>query len=247
MGRPSRKLPISRVVGSSPEFSLTDGNWKKVEVAYGRALSDTIRQSIVETTNKFLASEVFERNAKPLTPALDLVESIKAASNNLRKEVSTAGGDAGAFAQSVIKEHFFSSHLRMEPYEQLFHALGDVMSSLSSACTQALAEMDDPDARVFRDGASWDDWIRALTKIARQNNLPIGASKAGTTKADVGPFARLIAALQKHLPIEARRHANSRLSAAIYSARQPIGTTEKIKSGRIKLKPRVKNVLSRTR
>ncbi len=177
---------------------------RKSRRAYGCALSDTIRQSIVETTNRFLASEVFERNAKPLRPAVDLVESIKAVSNNLRKELATAGGDAGAFAQSVIKEHFFSSHLRIEPYEQLFHALDDVMSSLSAACMQALAEMDDPDARVFRDGASWDNWIRALTKIAKQNNLPTGASKSGSTEADVGPFARLIAALQSHLPKKAQ-------------------------------------------
>ena len=103
----------------------------------------------------------------------------------------------------------------MEPYEQLFHALGDVMFSLSGACMQALAEMDDPDATVFRNGASWDNWIRALTKIAEQSDLPLAAPKAGNPEADVGPFARLIAALQERLPIEARKHANTRLSAAI--------------------------------
>ena len=151
-----------------------------------------------------------------------MVNSIKAASDNLRKELSTAGGDAGAFAQSAIKDHFSSAHLRMELYEQLFHALGDVMFSLSAACTETLAEMDDLDVRVFRDGASWDDWIRALTKIANQNDLPIGASKAGNPEAGSGPFARLTAALQEHLPKEARRHTNTRLSAAIYSARQSI-------------------------
>ena len=87
--------------------------------------------------------------------------------------------------------------------------------------------MDDPDAKVFRNDASWDNWIRELTKIAEQNDLPSGASKAGNPKADVGPFARLIAALQKHLPIEARKHANTRLSAAIYSARrQPVENEE---------------------
>ena len=100
------------------------------------------------------------------------------------------------------------------------------MSSLSAACMQALAEMDDPDARVFRDGASWDNWIRALTKIAKQNNLLTGASKSGSTEADLGPFAGLIAALQIHLPKKAQRHANTRLSEAIYSARQLIETIE---------------------
>ncbi len=226
MGRPTRKLPISRAVGSSPEFSLTDQGWKKVEIDYGRALPAAVRQSIVDTTNKYLEWEVFERNASALKPAVDLVESIKAASNNLRKKLSMAGGDAGAFAQSVIKEHFHSAHFRKNSYDQLFYALGDVMSSLSAACQTALAEIDDPDATFFREGASWDDWIRALTKIAEENDLPTGASKAGNPEADVGPFARLVVALQAHLPKEAQRHANTRLSSAIYSARQPLKATD---------------------
>lgn len=220
MGRPARKLPIS--VSSSQEFSLTDQGWKKVEIDYGEALPAAVRQSIVDSTNKYLEWEVFERNANGLKPAVDLVESIKAASNNLRKKLSRAGGDAGAVAQSVIKEHFRSAHFRTNSYDQLFHALGDVMSSLSAACQTALAEIDDPDAMFFREGASWDDWIRALTGIAEENDLPTGASKAGSRKSDVGPFARLVATLQEHLPKEARRHANTRLSSAIYSARHPL-------------------------
>lgn len=222
MGRPARKLPISRAVGSSPEFSLTDQGWKKVEIVYGQALPAAVRQSIVDTTNKYLEWEVFERNASALTPAVYLVESIKSASDNLRKKLSKTGGDAGAFAQSVIKEHFHPVHFRMEPYDQLFHALGDVMSSLSVACQTALLDMDDPEGKVFREGASWDDWIRALTNIAEENDLPTASSKAGNPDADVGPFARLVAALQAHLPKEARRHLNTRLSSAIYSARQPV-------------------------
>lgn len=226
MGRPARKLPISKAVGNSPEFSLSDQGWKKVEVAYGQALPAAVRQSIVDTTNKYLEWEVFERNASALSPAVDLVKSIKAASSNLRQKLSMAGGDAGAFAQSVIKEHLHSAHFRMKPNDQLFHALGDIMSSLSVACQAAIEEMDDPEGKVFREGASWDDWIRALTNIAEENDLPTAASKAGNRKSDVGPFARLVAELQAHLPKEARRHANTRLSSAIYSARHPLKTTD---------------------
>lgn len=226
MGRPSRKLPISGAVGSSPEFSLSDPDWKQVEIAYGQALPAAVRQSIVDTTNKYLEWEVFERNASALTPAVDLVESIKAASNNLRKKLSKTGGDAGAFAQSVIKEHFHSVHFRGNSYDQLFHALGDVMSSLSVACQTALGEMDDPEGKVFREGASWDDWIRALTNIVEENDLPTASSKAGNRKSDVGPFARMVAALQQHLPKQSRRHLNTRLSSAIYSARQPLKATD---------------------
>jgi hypothetical protein len=227
MGRPTRKLPISRAVGSFPKFSLTDRDWKKVEIAYGQTLPAAVRLSIVDATNKYLEWEVFERNAGALGPAIDLLKSIKAASNNLRKKLSTTGGDAGAFGQSVIKEHFHSVHFKMEPYDQLFHALGEVMSSLSIACQVALAEMDDPEGKVFREGASWDDWIRALTNIAEENDLPTAASKAGNSEAEVGPFARLIEALQLYLPKEAQRHANTRLSSAIYSARaKPLKTAE---------------------
>jgi hypothetical protein len=229
MGRPARKLPMSRVIGGSAEFSITARDWKKVEAAYGCALSDAVHQSIVDKTNKFLASEVFERHAKPLTPAIKLIESVKATSDKLQGELSTKGGDAGVFAQSVIKQHFFSSRLRMEPYDQLFHVLVELTSSLSTACRQALAETDDLDATIFRDGASWDNWIRELTQIASQNGLPTAAPKAGSREADFGPFARLIAALQKHLPQEARRHTNSRLSAAIYAARnKPLETIEEL-------------------
>ncbi|MDR6304556.1 hypothetical protein GGQ85_002266 [Nitrobacter vulgaris] len=226
MGRPARKLPLSSAVGNSPQFSLTDQDWAKVEIAYGQTLPTAVRQSIVETTNKFLEWEVFERNACALSPAVDLVKSINVASNSLRQKLSRAGGDAGAFGQSVLKEHFRSVHFRKDSYDQLFHALGDVMSSLSAACQSALTEMDDPDAKFFREGASWDDWIRALTNIAEENDLPTASSKAGNPEADVGPFARLVAALQAHLPKEARKHLNTRLSSAIYSARQPLKATD---------------------
>jgi hypothetical protein len=220
MGRPYRKLPISREVGRSLELSLTAESWDKIQAAYGYPLSNTVRQAIVEATNNYLASEVFERNAKPSKPVIDMVEAIKAASDNLRKKLSPAGGESGAFAQSVIRQYLSSKHLQVEPYEQVFQVLGEVMSSLSAACIQALSELDDPDAKVFRDGVSWASWIRALTAIAEQNVLPTAAHKAGDSEAEFGPFARFVEALQVHLPKQARRHANTRLSSEIYHARQ---------------------------
>lgn len=230
MGRPSHKLPVSRVVGHTPEFSLTAENWSEIEAGYGCSLSNTERQAIVEATNDYLTSEVFERNAKPSKPAIDMVEAIKAASDNLRKKLSTAGGETAAFAQSAIREHLVSKYLKIEPYEQLFHALDEMTSSLSAACTQALSELDDPEATVFREGVSWESWVRALTAVAVQNGLPAAASKAGNAEAKLGAFARFVEALQVHLPEEARRHANTRLSSFIYRARQqPVEDTDKSK------------------
>jgi hypothetical protein len=230
MGRPPRKLPISGAVGRFPEFLLTAENWNEIEAAYGCTLSDSVRQSIIEATNDYLASEVFERNAKPSKPAIDRIESIKVASDHLREKLSTPGGQTGAFTQSVIREYLFSRHLQIEPYEQLFQVLDELMSSLSAACTQALTELDDPDAKVFRDGVSWEAWIRALTDIADQNGLAIAAPRAGNPEAELGPFARFVEMLQAQLPKEARRHANTRLSSNIYWARrQPIEASEESK------------------
>jgi hypothetical protein len=111
-------------------------------------------------------------------------------------------------------------YLKIEPYEQLFQALDEVTSSLSAACKQAVAELDDPDALVFRQGVSWQSWIRALTTIAEQNGLPTAAPKAGNAEVELGPFARFVEALQVYLPKEARLHANTRLSSEIYRARR---------------------------
>jgi hypothetical protein len=240
VARSVRMLPMARSSGSPAKFSITGKDWGAVEAAYGCVLPDGVRHSIVEATNHFLRNEVFERKATPARLAMDKISSIRTASNNLRHELARCGGEPGHVAQQFIKEQFSGSGLTWEPHERLFHALGAVLLSLSTACSQALTELGDQDARPFREGASWEHWIQRLTDTARDNKLPFRVSKGSDKSRRESPFTLLVAALQRRLPKEAQRHAHSHaaLAKAISKARRQNGTN-KVAKARRKVPPEV--------
>jgi hypothetical protein len=207
MARSVQMLPMARASGTPAEISITDGDWKEIEVAYGHALPSNVRQSIVEATNKFLYWEIFERNAKPAKDAVDLISSIRVKSGELRSLLAR-GGDVGFVAQQLVAEQFNKPRrFTLARHERLFHALDDVLMPLSAACKQALITVaDQENLRPFREGRSWNDWIRRLTTIIRENKLSSQVSKGSDKSQNVSPFTKLVAALQKQLPEEAQRH-----------------------------------------
>lgn len=246
MARSVRMMLSSRSSGRSEEISLTDHDWKDVEAAYGHSLLTEVRKSIIEATNELLYWEVFERNALPEREALNLISSIRSASNNLRAALSVCGGDAGFVAQLLIKESLVTPRLSLERHEQIFHALGELLFSLSSACTQALADPSVPDqvkpaapidasavlfdeysanrpARPFREGESWNAWIGRLTEIASKNRLPFKVSKGSDKSNRTSPFVLLVDALQKFLPSGSKHtHSLGGLAKAITGARHKV-------------------------
>jgi hypothetical protein len=93
------------------------------------------------------------------------------------------------------------------------------------ACKSALAELDDPNLPGHREGECWRGWVRALTQIAKQHKLPIGASTDATHGPS--PFVELVRELQRHVLPEARRHTRSyeALAKAIQRARRAGGVS----------------------
>jgi hypothetical protein len=84
----------------------------------------------------------------------------------------------------------------------------DVLTSLSLACGQALQDMHHPRLRGYRGGEAWDQWIRDLTKIMRDHELPVGVSKGEDRSTEESPFVLLVVALQncECVPHKAHRH-----------------------------------------
>jgi hypothetical protein len=125
------------------------------------------------------------------------------------------------FADRLIKKHFEDSRLAIQRGD-LFHALGGVLTSLSVACTLALKEMSDPNLPGYREGECWDQWIRRLLIIARENHLPFAATKGSDKTNAHSPFVLMVAALQDCVPKKARRHchSNDALATAIHRARK---------------------------
>jgi hypothetical protein len=72
-----------------------------------------------------------------------------------------------------------------------------------------------------REGTCWDLWIRRLTSIARENDLPFAAPKGSDKGVAHSPFVLMVAALQGCVPTSARRHHASMdaLATAIHRAR----------------------------
>ena len=86
-------------------------------------------------------------------------------------------------------------------------------------------ELDDPNLRGHREGERWRGWVRALTQIAEQHKLPIGA-RTDTTHGP-SPFVVLVRELQRYVLPEARRHTHSyeALAKAIQRARRAGGVS----------------------
>jgi hypothetical protein len=202
-----------------PKFRFAIDSWPKIEQQYGRLLPLNVRQHILEVTGSYLYFEVFERQAKPLRFAIERVEAISRAANNLRLVLTGRASDESVYARHLIGKHFSDRRLKTNR-GNMTETLAGVLTSLLVACDLALQEMKDTPS--FRVGDCWNKWIRNLTSIARKNKLPFSVSKASGKAAATSPFVLMVAELQRHLDKGARRHShsNSALAAAITRARK---------------------------
>jgi hypothetical protein len=192
-----------------PQLSIS---WDQIEKAYGRTLAADVRQRILETTELFAHFEVCERTVPPLQDAIDIVSKIRSAANSLQSAVGSFNGstDAMSYSETLIKRHFREPRLKVprDAYGP-FNALSGVLTSLAVACNFALREMESPDIPGHREGEDWKNWIRSLTRIARDNDLPWQVSKGSDKSTQESPFTKLVAALHECVRKDARRHHHS--------------------------------------
>ena len=223
----ARRVPLLPIASASsePPLTITD-SWDRIEKAYGHSLADHVRQCILETTKSFAYFEVFERTARPLQDAIDIVSTVRGTANSLQNALAGSfkgSVDASYYAESLIKRNFRDPRLKVPRYScGPFDALSGVLTSLAVACNLALGEMESSDAPGHREGECWEDWIRSLTRISQENRLPWRVSKGSDKSAQESPFTMLVAALHECVPKDARRHhhSNAALAKAINEARR---------------------------
>jgi hypothetical protein len=219
MAKSAPTIPIASAAGKPDDFEITEQNWQKIERAYQNSLSADVRKRIFEATMSFVYWEVFER-AKPRRVAIERIEAIKKATGNLSQILAVLASDASVHVNHLVKKHFRDPRLTMQRGD-LFHALDGVLTSLSAACDLALKEI--LNLPGYHEGECWDQWIRKLTRIVREHELPFHASKGSdkTSEPAHSPFVLMVEALQDCVPASARRHHFSRdaLATAIHRAR----------------------------
>jgi hypothetical protein len=220
MARSVRTLPIASAAGD-PNFSIADDDWRKIEKAYGHILSPTVRRKILKVTFEFVYFEVFERTAAPVSGSIDRIKSIDNALKEPFLTLHAPSDVTKVYADHVVKRHFNDPRLRLDRGD-LFNAISGVLSSLKVACTKALQELHDPQLLGHREGDCWRQWIRRMTKIVRDIDLPSAASKGGDKGNAHSPFVLMVESMQKTcVPKAARRynHSNAALAVAISRAR----------------------------
>lgn len=220
MPKRTPKLSTATAVGQS-RFELSEACWSRVEQAYGCSLSSEARHQIIAATNEFIEFEKLERTAEPMVWTQKKIEGIEGAAAKLTNELQMPGTGDDTLLEATdciagkIRPSLPEGRVALRGLEKL-------LLELSIACGLALKEIDENDEIGFREGDSWGVWIRTLTRIAADRNLPTGVSK-GSDKStrDASPFVHLVNELQNCLPAESERHTHSlgALSGAISRAR----------------------------
>ena len=234
MGKRAPNLPVASA--EREKVTIVDGDWRRIESAYGRKLSPEARRDIHERTQEFVDRAEFEQNAEPVSHALDRISAIIGAASSLRSALDGGNDDADIHARTLIKKHFRSVDrpgaaeicveiavpraAEGERDDPLRGISGD-MRLLILASQDAQEELNNTKDEGFKEGEAWDRWIGRLTSIAKQHGLPCGARKDSDKQFRSSPFVELVWELQKFVPKAHRRdHSKGALAVAIGAARK---------------------------
>lgn len=236
--RVAAKLPIASADGK-PRLKISEGDWKRIEKAYGHALTKPLRQKVCDATREYLEWDELEKAAQRASEAEVKINAVKAAASKFRDAIfqrpRNIARDADFFARRLISKHL---GLSFQGRDGLQNSLLKIERDISDACDRAFDIFDACDRALhdlqeengFRDGETWGLWIRKLTKILKAHQLPTEVRK-DTVKNLTGkpsPFVAFVRELQACVPEEYRRSqpysaeapANIALSEAIYRARR---------------------------
>ena len=212
-----RTLPIATAASERPRVDIQEADWASLEAALGEEVSTGVRGKVIGTTANFLHFAPFELAAEPLSGSEKRLTKVRKAAASFQQALIEGGSsDATFFADHLIERHF--DDVRMRDGQKLFYLSG-ILTSFIVACAKAQEEIDGDDLAGHRSGAAWENWIRSLTKLLSENDLPTQVRK-DTDKNPGGqasPFVRFIERLQACFDVKYRRatHSNTACHSAL--------------------------------
>jgi hypothetical protein len=229
MARTKPNLMFS-AAGRNPRLVITTLDWVRIEEAYGHPLDPAVRKRMRAAAGQYIEWAELEQNVRPSAECTKRVCVIKHAARAFRKAIFECSpkisGEADYYARSLICKHMY---LAFDGRDGLQNLAAQVGRDVTKACERALAELRCQESSGFRPGEMWERWIRDLTAIAADAQLPTTVRKdTDKIKSDKpSPFVSLLRELQACLPQEYRRShpssadagANIALSTAIVRAR----------------------------
>jgi hypothetical protein len=234
MGRKSAKLNVASLVGR-PHLDDRTIHWPQIEQAYGHSIPGATRSKIINATNQLLEFSAFALAARPLAELIDHLKVLGICGGNLLNELTARFPRRGQSPDSCEVESVSAANIAIERHLKLLSAarpytlemIADMLSCLIVACKRAEKDFVDPPGEDESKPASldealhWAQWIRRLTTILTEANLPTAASKgADKSKLDKpSPFVALVYELHRYIP-NAKFHSDGALTQAITRARR---------------------------
>src|SRR5262249_16282633 len=212
-----------------PKFRVSKADWIRIESAYGHPLAARMRRKIRAATREYLDWAEFEPEAATMSKTAARVRTIRKAARKFREGILRCppklGREADYYARSLICKHM---GLPFKGRDGLQNLALQVERDIANGCDRALAEL--TKESDFREGETWQWWIRTLPSTLSKSQLPIQVRK-DTDKAKVSrpsAFVAFMRELQACIPQAYRKshsptpdfEANIALSTAISRARR---------------------------
>jgi len=213
---PPRKQTLSFGGTSLWPFSISDGEWNKLETDYGYAIPPDLRSAVVAKTQTMRLRTDARQSALSTREAIRQIAGAKRTTVDWLKWMDGLPDEVRALIMSVDELERFD--LVIKPF----------MNFVVASCDERLPDLEADLASKEAQDAShpWEDWIVELTGLFDQYGLPTGASK-DVDKAKPGrrpsKFVIFIRELQLLIEPKCRQHTHSDdvLAWAIGCARSP--------------------------
>jgi hypothetical protein len=220
-GMPPRKrtLPFASSAGPTPDVAISEADWKSLEAVLGKEFSAGVRGQLIGITANFLHFAPFELAAEPLSDTEERLTKVRKAAGAFQQALIESGGsDASIFANHLIELHFDDARIRDK---QKIPDLSGILTSFIVACAKAQDEIEGGSLAGHRPGEAWETWIRNVTKLLRENDLPTQVRKDSDKNrtGQASPFVRFIKHLQTSFDVKYRRATQSGIALAEAIAR----------------------------
>lgn len=226
--RRSRKLRIgsSHFVGGEV-FEPKDEDWSAYERALGKRMVEPLRLNVRDIVQDYFDEQPLEQNAPFLEDVVAAVADIGKRARELK--AAFRGSDINSRSLYSAARSAITQHCQPAAAEDDLSELDKIDRSLTKLITGAslaIHHLNQNAQNGFVEGKSWDQMIRRLREMFRQNGLPFRASHdtSKTPSQQGSPFERFIDELQTRFeqPTLRRHHGISRASLAKFINRTDV-------------------------
>ena len=187
-------------------------NWKTLETALDRSISEPVRKKIETAVSNYFSRQPFERAAPFLNDVVSRVSRIKKAALDLQSALSgTESDDRETQTQVLVRLSEQIDLHGFEPGIDSLDAVQRMITALSFAASDAEQRFEkDAKESGFVEGDAWARLVVKLREIMDTHGLPSGAAQStdNPTSSDGSPFVRFFTTLQKMFPDDSlRRHS----------------------------------------